>query len=299
MSVRAFYKDPPGPYSSLLQQRDIGHPVSKESLESAAKDVLKDGITKPFIYNVRSKDSQRLLGHLVGTTHYCNLAMIQNPALEDVASRCSLFFMEHLPHWYEKAEVASLKGRISTCPSSENLAAKLGLGVMMDSTLCIRARSLNVECRGLDSIEESRIRGQFLSKKPLFALDQSGNEYRLGSEGKQNAPFQLPKGSIAQFDLRSDEETLVEMLEFYQSGSSSQLFNFMMIGMGDLDEAIFKANRVWAERSIIPALHSVKDGELPICVVVGVNHLFSLPSAADQTGLIKILRDHGFDVKKA
>lgn len=88
------------------------------------------------------------------------------------------------------------------------------------------------------------------------------------------------------------------MLEFYQSGSASQLFNFLMIGEADLDEAIFKPNCVWAERSIIPALHSLKDGELPICVAVGVNHLFSMPSAKDQTGLIKILREHGFDVTR-
>jgi hypothetical protein len=89
------------------------------------------------------------------------------------------------------------------------------------------------------------------------------------------------------------------MLEFYQSGSASQIFNSMMIGHGDLDEAIFKPNLRWAERLIIPALRSKKVDELPICVAVGVNHLLSRPSDRDQIGLINLLRNHGFEVKRA
>ena len=299
MSVNPYYPGPCGIYSSLLQQRDNQETVSEERLREAADNVLKAGISKPFIYDVSIKDSQHIVGRFIGTTHYCNQAMIENPALTEAATKCSLFFMERLPTWYDKTDVSSLKGGTIACPFSQNLAAKRGLNIMMDSTLCLRARSNGIECRGLDSFEECEIRGQWLEHRPRFGFDQSGNEYRLGMEGKDDTPFLLPKGSLTHLQSRSEEENLIEMLEFYQSGSASQIFNSMMIGLGDLDEAIFKPNLRWAERFIIPALRSKKVDELPICVAVGANHLLSRPSDRDQIGLINLLRNHGFEVKRA
>jgi hypothetical protein len=179
MSINPFYKDPSGIYSSLLQQRDNQQPVSEERLQEAAENVLKAGISRPFIYNVTTKDSQSLVGRLIGTTHYCNSAMIANQALVDAATRCSLFFVERLPQWYGTVDAASSIGGIVTCPYSKNLLAQKGLNVMMDSTLCLRAHTNGIECRGLESFEDCETRGQWLKEMPQFGFDQSGNEYRF------------------------------------------------------------------------------------------------------------------------
>ncbi len=268
-------------------------------MEEAAKNVLKAGISRPFIYNVTSKDIQHPVGRLIGTAHYCNSSMVANQALVDASSRCSLFFMERLPIWYGKADTTSCVGGIFCCPFSDNLLARKGLNVMMDSTLCLRASSNGIECRGLESFEDCETRGQWFKELPQFGFDQSGNEYRISVQCSQEKHHLLSKGSLSYLTNRSDEEIAIEGTEFYQMGSANQLFNIMMIGHGNLDEAIFKPSAIWAKRSIIPAFQSIREGELPVCVAVGVTHLCSRSSEKEQVGLINILRNHGFDVKRA
>ena len=49
MSINPFYRDPSGPYVSLLRDRDAGLSVSEAKLNEAAQRVLTAGITRPFI----------------------------------------------------------------------------------------------------------------------------------------------------------------------------------------------------------------------------------------------------------
>ena len=163
----SIYVDTPGPYSRLLQDRDLGASVSNDALRKAASAVSSNGLTEQFIYCVAQQEDDRNVGYLIGTSHYCNEQMVANPAFQIILtpSRCSQLFMEKLPSWYASTPPEALVGKICVRPFSKQLIAQLGMKIAMDNTLCAFARSQNIDCQPLETKEESQKRIEEIKQK--------------------------------------------------------------------------------------------------------------------------------------
>lgn len=288
----SIYVDTPGPYSRLLQDRDLGTSVSKDALQQAASTILSNGLTDPFIYRVAQQEDDRNVGYLIGTSHYCNEQMVTNPAFQIILtpSRCSRLFTEKLPPWYASTPPEALVGTICARPFSNQLIAQMGMRIAMDNTLCALARSQNIDCQALETEEESQQRIAALNRVVKHNILWDQQFHYLGDDSS--------KTSFQWYISRTEEERSLEIMEYYQRGCAKQLHRFMeTTPQQDLQEAIFKTNVLWTQRSIIPALRQQKDGK-SICVMVGVNHLLGAPSAPEQTSIIKLLREQGFKVAR-
>jgi hypothetical protein len=198
--------------------------------------------------------------------------------------------MEKLPSWYASTPPEALVSRICARPFSNQLIAQMGMKIAMDSTLCAFARSQNIDCQPLETKEESQ--------KRIDALDRKVAHHILWDQQFHYLRDASSKAAFQWHISRSEEEKILETTEYYQRGCARQLHRFMeIVPKQDLQEAIFKPNVLWAQKSIIPALRQQKDGK-SICVMVGVNHLLGDPDAPEQTSIIKLLREQGFKVAR-
>lgn len=300
----SFYRDTPGPYSALLQKRDRGEPITDNDLRKSRSAILSDGLTKPFVYSVvRNKDGSTV-GYLVGTMHHCNEEMLHNFTIRKVVESCSYFFMEILPSWYASKSPSDLIGLVVGSSLNEPLA-RLGMDFQMDCSLCMLARSNNIDCEALATNEEQEIREKLLALPATYIKGCNGKEYLVTSKLNSNQTTvtvrpenEVAKGTCEWNCSRTEEEKALETAEYYQRGSSIQLHSFLVNTTGFLQETIFNPNILWAKRSIIPAFTQLSTGKRPICVLLGAEHLFGQAGSSDQISIIKILRENGFTVTR-
>ena len=202
MSIKSFYCDTPGPYSALLQKRDRGEDVSGPEMEAARRAVLSNGLTNPFVYRVIRTDDGVLVGYLVGTLHYCNRAMLENPDIQRAVTLCGRLFMEKLPPWYPAASPAALVGKSAGCPFSSHILPRFGMDVLMDSSLCMLAQSRNINCEALETDEEHESRTRESARQGWILINVLDGTESV-SDKSDSAPSIVGDRSVAEGTRRS------------------------------------------------------------------------------------------------
>ena len=299
MSVGRFYRDIPGAYSALLQRRTRGESISVQDLQKACSDVLSNGLDRPFVYSVVRNADGVLVGHLIGTSHCCNQAMLNNGKILDIVRTCGRFFMEWLPKWCVDISPSDFVGGACIIDSSPEILPRLGMKFMMDCSLCMVARSEGIGYEVFETDDEHKIRIESVEEE-VSRVRVTADGFEYASRKNRNGEYQqaLAQGTVSWESSLTDEEKEVEMVEYYQRGSAQQMYSYMLnLGTSILQKIIFQPNVTWTTRSIIPALTKFKSGDRPICVAVGVNHLLGQPSDSQQTSISRFCESEDLSLR--
>lgn len=308
----SFYYKHDGEYSKLLQARINGHSVSKGELDAAEATVKTAKIASPFLYEIKRPAADaaakaQLVGYLIGTRHLISKQMMDTPLFQRVIAASSQVFGE------EPFEQFIIKGSIATAlKTASDLMPSIykdlsTCDVPMDLMLYKYALDQDIPYRGLPKIEEIAQRKAHMESILYNQWSSPGRPDKMllafkNTSSSDLSPIvierDLPIGSVIRYKKTTSTERDIEELEFYQKGSTVELFNRIHSQFYDLDKIIFEPNRRWCSRTILPALAQVKMGEKPVCVAVGVCHLMGRASEKKETSIIKILRENGFDVTR-